>query len=404
MLYIGLLISIFFDYVRPGSYLPIINTLKLYSLIPLLILVFCFFYDKGNENRKIISDTNSKLIIFFLILLLLSIFISDVTLYSYTVFTNVLGYIFWYYIITRLATNLEKIKGIFFILVISNVIAILLNPDVVLNPETRTYIQGNPFLGDGNDFALSATIVIPLCLFLVIDSDNLVKKILYISFLVILILSVIGTQSRGASIAMASVFLYLWWEGRRKFAGLLIIIVAVVLVYSYAPPVYFERLNSVVNYQEEGSAQGRIIAWKTAVRMAIKHPFTGVGSGHFAVKLGTEYRPPEFGGRNLPWSTAHSIYFLLLGELGFPGLIFICLLLIKNFFRNKYFIKKFSNMSDPEIIKLRTLFMMLNASLISFSIGGAFLSIAYYPHLYVLSALYTASVIYVNNPDTVVSN
>jgi hypothetical protein len=34
---------------------------------------------------------------------------------------------------------------------------------------------------------------------------------------------------------------------------------------------------------------------------------------------------------------------------------------------------------------------MLNASLIAFAVGGAFLSVAYYPHLYVLAGIFTAA-------------
>ena len=40
-------------------------------------------------------------------------------------------------------------------------------------------------------------------------------------------------------------------------------------------------------------------------RMAAAYPLTGVGSGHFPVALGTEFRPPEFGDQNLPALRAH---------------------------------------------------------------------------------------------------
>src|SRR5690606_24820523 len=87
----------------------------------------------------------------------------------------------------------------------------------------------------------------------------------------------------------------------------------------YAPPVYFERLSTITHYQNEGSAMGRITAWKAGTRMALDNPVTGVGAGHFAVSFGTRYRPPEAEG--MPWLTAHSSYFLVLGELGLPGII-----------------------------------------------------------------------------------
>ena len=75
------------------------------------------------------------------------------------------------------------------------------------------------------------------------------------------------------------------------------------------------------------------MAWKSGIRMAQAHPVTGVGSGHFGVALGTKFRPPEFGDENLPWLTAHSMYFLVIGELGFPGIICLLAILIGNYRR-----------------------------------------------------------------------
>jgi len=200
-------------------------------------------------------------------------------------------------------------------------------------------------------------------------------------------LGVVGTQSRGATIALACVFLFLWWKGRQKITGLALIALLVSGIVSYAPDIYFERIDSIANYEEEGSAMGRITAWKTAVRMAEKHPLLGVGSGHFAVKLGTEFRPPEFGVGNLPWLTAHSMYFLLLGELGIPGITFLFAILIGNYLINNKLMRDARMRSSD----LANLFLILNASLIAFAIGGAFLSVAYYPHLYVLTGIWTAA-------------
>jgi O-antigen ligase len=178
------------------------------------------------------------------------------------------------------------------------------------------------------------------------------------------------------------------------------------IVISFAPPQYFERMQTIANYQEEGSAMGRIVAWKAGARMAMRYPVTGVGSGHFPVALGTEFRPPEFGDQNLPWLTAHSMYFLVLGELGLPGIICFLGLLAANFRRATRLFKEVRGSPGPK--EFEQLFLMLSASVVAFSIGGAFLSVAYYPHVFVLSGLVAASVnIYRNTasaaPDDLIS-
>jgi probable O-glycosylation ligase (exosortase A-associated) len=318
---------------------------------------------------------------------------ADVTEYSFKIFKLIFGFILWYYIIIKLVTDIDKIKGIFKVFVIGHILLVILNPDVVLDPATRSYISGNAFLGDGNDFALSVSLTVPMCLFLILDAKKTLPKIVYIFALVILIFAIVGTQSRGASLALMGTFAYLWWMGRQKMLGILLIAGILISIIAFAPPVYFERMNTIKNYETEGSAMGRIVAWKAAIRMATAHPIIGVGSGHFPVKLGTEFKPPKVGDGNFPWLTAHSSYFLILGELGLPGIIFFLALLIGNYNRNaKYikFIKKNKDsIGDCEVYS--RLFLMLNSSLISFAIAGAFLSVTYYPHIFVLAGLFVSA-------------
>lgn len=387
MLYAGFLISIFLEYVRPGSYLPIIEATHINSLLPLSVLAATIFFKSVVNEQELMKHRNAKWLIFFMLLLTIAVLTAEVTEYSFKIFKVVLGFVFWFYIIVKLVTTEQRMRALFGTLVISHVVLLLLNPDVVMHPETRSYIYGNTFLGDGNDYSLSVVISVPMCLYLIMRSQSLWLRVFWIVALLALILAIIGTQSRGATIALACVFLLLWWKGRQKVIGLVLIAVVVAGVFSYAPDVYFERMNTVRNYEEEGSAMGRIMAWKTAMRMLAKYPLQGVGTGHFAIKLGTEFRPPEFGDKNLPWLTAHSMYFLLIGELGIPGISFLLAMLIGNYFINNRLMREARDRQS----ELAKLFMMLNASLIAFAVGGAFLSVAYYPHLYVLSGIWTAA-------------
>ena len=387
MLYLGFLFSIFLDYVRPAAYLPVIGALHLNSLVPLTVLLATIFHKSVVSDQALFRHRNSRWLLFFMVLLVISVLTADVTEFSFNMFTAVLGFVFWYYMIIKLVTTESRMRGLFGTLVLSHVLLLALNPQLILNPEVRSYIYGNTFLGDGNDYSMSVVIVVPMCLYLLMRSKSLWMRLLWAAALAGLVLAVVGTQSRGASIALACVFLFLWWKGRQKIIGVALIAAVVAAVISYAPDAYFDRINTLSNYEEEGSAMGRITAWKTAVRMAAEYPLQGVGSGHFAVKLGTEFRPPEFGNSMMPWLTAHSMYFLLLGELGIPGITFLLAMLIGNFFINNRLMREARD-KQSELAKL---FMMLNASLVAFAIGGAFLSVAYYPHLYVLAGIWTAT-------------
>jgi O-antigen ligase len=164
------------------------------------------------------------------------------------------------------------------------------------------------------------------------------------------------------------------------------------LLLVYAPDTYFDRMGTIRNYEEDGSAMGRIMAWKAGVRMFADNPLLGVSAGHFPIAFGTKYRPTDVG--NMPWLTAHSMYFLVLGELALPGIVALLMLVFGNLRANTRTQQSLRRVvgSGPAgpaqtLPEPERMLYLLNASLIGFAIAGAFLSAAYYPHIFVLTAL-----------------
>lgn len=387
VLFGGLLLFFLFEYVRPGYYFPILQAAKIGTLIPLAVFVATLFSNRGSSHHSVISAPNTIWFLFFFLLIFIQLFTADVSLYVFNIFKTVFGYFLIYFIMVRQVTDIQRVKSIFFILLLAHLLMILLNPAVVLQPETRNYIVGGTFLGDGNDYAWSLCIVLPFSLFLAQSSKTWVKKIVFYGLFILFVLAIIGSQSRGASIALGALLVYLVSQGHRRILGFIGIAVLVSLILAFAPQSYFDRMKTLKEYQTEGSAQGRIMAWKAGVRMAVDHPFIGVGAGHFGVKYGVEYRPKGVGRTEIPWSNAHSIYFVALGEFGFSGIAFLIGLLAFNFKRNREFINKLKERKLVKDEMFEKLFIVLQASMIGYAVGGAFLSGLYYPHLFVLAAL-----------------
>ena len=391
MLFAGLLFSIFLEYVNPANFVPVIHMTKIGTIIPLLVFTILLFKPEPVSNSKILEHTNTKWLLFFLFLICVSFLISDVTIRAFDVFRRIFGHIIWYVIIVKVVTDLDKLKMVFKVLVWSHVLILILNPAVILEPATRSYLRAGPFLGDGNDFALSVCITLPMCLVLVSSSRTKIVKIAYMSATVLLLLAIIGTQSRGASVALAGSVGFLWWASERKFVGIVLLGILGIGVLSFAPAQYFQRMESISNYEQEGSAKARITAWKAAIRMAKANPITGVGAGHFPIALGRQFRPPEWGERNLPWMTAHSTYFLIMGELGIPGIVFLVSLIAGNFVRLRRLRTQARGSPNQKDEEFHDIFLKLGASLMAFSIAGAFLSATYYPHVFVIAGLITAT-------------
>ena len=85
------------------------------------------------------------------------------------------------------------------------------------------------------------------------------------------------------------------------------------------------------------------------------------------------------------------MYFLVLGELGIPGIVCFLSILLANYVRLNRLRSKARGSPSEELADFPRLFLILNTSLIGFCIGGAFLSVAYYPHIFVLSGLVVAA-------------
>lgn len=389
MVYYGLLLYFMLEYIRPGSYVPALNALHLNSIVPVTVLLGALLRKGEVKVSKALSSMNARWVLYLLFLMVISGLTCDVKMYALLKFEAVIGYFFIFLVIKKEVYDLNRMKGVLATLVFVHLVVGALTPEMFSGDGERHYIASGSFLGDGNDFALSVNIAVPFCLFLMLEAQSVTKKLFYGGTLAVLVLAVVATQSRGGILALAFVGFYYWVKHDRKILGVIGIAIVVAFILVVAPPQFFDRMETLTQTGEkmEGSAQGRILAWTSAVRMAADHPFLGVGAGHFPVKYGAEYPPEGYRKNAIPWQTAHSSYFLLLGELGIPGIIFLLGLIVSNLVAGERTLRKAKPRSPNSDMTSRNLVIALNASLIAFMVGGAFLSGTYYPHIYLLAAL-----------------
>ena len=233
-------------------------------------------------------------------------------------------------------------------------------------------VAGPPggFIAGNNEIALALVVVIPLMNYLRMVAT---RKSIRLGLLVLMLLSAvaaIGTQSRGALLAMAAMGLVLWVRSNRKFAtGITVAIFAVCLI-AFMPSSWDQRMGTIQNYQEDTSAMGRINAWTMTFNLANSR-FSGGGFESYTPEIFAKYAPDPS-----DLHVAHSIYFSVLGEHGYVGL-FLFLLLWWLTFRTAGNIRKTALLrKDTRWIYL--LAGMCQVSLAGYAVGGAFLSLAYF--------------------------
>jgi probable O-glycosylation ligase (exosortase A-associated) len=224
-----------------------------------------------------------------------------------------------------------------------------------------------------------------MCLFLLLNARSWKSWLVYAPTLLLLVLCIVLTQSRGGTLGLVAVGLYYWAKSERKVLTGALAAAVVVGVLVVAPPQYFDRMNTISTYEQDNSAQARLGAWGAAVNMAVANPLMGAGAGQFPSNY-TRYSGAD-GGR---WMNAHSMYFMLLGELGIPGLALLLTVLIGNLVANRRVNTLVRSALGRGSVEA-SLLASLSASLIAYAVAGAFLSVAYYPHVFILCGLLTCA-------------
>ena len=235
----------------------------------------------------------------------------------------------------------------------------------------RVWGPPGTFIEDNNEFGLALVMTIPMLRFLQMQLQSLWGKRAMLAAMVLCATSALGTQSRGALLALASMAALFWWRGtNRVVSGVVILCIAVGLI-GFMPDTWTKRMDTIGAYQDDGSAQGRLAAWSTAWNLAFDYP-TGVGFNTVRQELFNKYsHNPEVGAR-----AAHSIYFQILGNHGFIGLALFVLIWAMTWWQAGWLRRQ--AVKIPQAKWCADLGAMVQVSLVGYLVGGAFLSLAYF--------------------------
>lgn len=226
------------------------------------------------------------------------------------------------------------------------------------------------FIGGNNELAVAIIMSIPLMNYLRIVATRSWVRLGLLVLMLLSTVSVLGSQSRGAFLAISAMGLVMWIRSERKIVtGILIGITAASLL-AFMPSSWDERMDTIGTYEADNSAMGRIYAWKLGAAVA-NNNFFGGGFETFLPSIYARYAP-----ESLYFQGAHSIYFSVLGEHGYLGL-FLFLLLWFLAFRTAGQIRREAK-NRAEATWLVHLAGMCQVSLVGYLVGGAFLALAYF--------------------------
>lgn len=228
------------------------------------------------------------------------------------------------------------------------------------------------WIDDNNHLALALLMTMPLGFYLYTLATKKYIKNGLLGALALIGVSVLGSSSRGGFVGMISVLLF-WMRkasGKQKIIVLIIVIFVGVVAVGFMPQKWWDRMNTVKTYEKDASAMGRINAWWCAFNIA-KDKLTGLGFRYYSPETFAVYAPDPN-----DVHAAHSIYFQVLGEHGFIGLILFLSIAGWGWLVAGGIIR-----STNKVLELKwanDLARIIQLSFVAYFSAGAFLSLSYY--------------------------
>lgn len=242
----------------------------------------------------------------------------------------------------------------------------------VWGPE-GSFIEGN------NEMALALVTIIPLVHFLQLQLKRGWQRHVMSGVMFLCAAAALGSHSRGALLALVAMGITFWWRSTKKGSMGILMIVAMLALLPMMPEEWWARMHTIETYEEDASAIGRLNGWRVATEVA-KHNFLGSGMNYQHQWIFDLY-----GYYNHDTIAAHSIYFQILGNHGFVGLVIFVALFFSTYLTAGWL--RVNMRKIPEALWSADLGAMIQVSLVGYAVGGAFLSLAYFDLPYSLMVM-----------------
>ena len=256
-------------------------------------------------------------------------------------------------------------------ILLSNFLPLVIKPPTQFASLSMVWTQGSfryeGFVFEPNTFAMFQIFLIPVILSLMAVyrkpvTVQLLGSLSILASIVVLVLSF----SRGGFVGLVVLFALLIIMERRDKPLLIFGLVVIAIGISLAPPVYWDRVKSMLDFGKTGKPDfaifTRLETMKTAVRLGFDNPLLGVGLDNFLYHSS----------RYLPFKmVVHNTFLEIFAELGiialalFVGIILCNIVLMKRMSERR---------DDPEAAQIGRLLLIQHMAVLT---NSMFIPIAY---------------------------
>lgn len=373
---------IFLEYLRPQDHLPFLQPLRLPFLMT--VAVGLLWLTKG--DKRPLKDPLIRLYVAFTVLVAASALWAVNT---YMVFQSTKILLLYLFTVTvpfvAFVKSAEGLGKFFRVWVVIHVLLVLAS----LGTAGR---GSGSFLEDENDLALAFNMVIPYAYFLFQSPRSRgIKKLLLLAAMVILVVGVVNTNSRGGFLGLVTVLGAAVLLSEHRVRNFAIIAVLSGLVALAVPSTYWTEVETISD-KEDSTRTGRLHLWAMGWEIYKDHPVLGVGASNFSRHVfdyEIEAAAREGVNAKSHWGVAaHSLYFTLLPEGGTVGSLLYALmaiLVVTRARRAKQLLAQVQARAPaPDMAEMGLISKALLSSLLAYFVCGAFISVLYYPHFWFL--------------------
>ena len=373
---------LFFEFVKPQALFPLIDFLPWAQLLLIGAMIGAF----ADPSVKWVSSASNIFIVLFLFTIMISIAAATYPDYSYPYFIPFLSWVIVYFLIVSIVNTRER----FYIFILIFLIA----AGKIAVGTSKSWIgRGFSFAGWGlmgpkgyfqnsGELAILMVMLFPLAFYLYQYFKERVviwERVLLMVLWVCPILTVIGASSRGAQVALLCVMAIMFRKSLFRIKPLIGVAVLVTAVFFLLPAEQKERFSRAGDDQ---TSQQRLLYWEHGWEMMKDYPITGVGFFNFIPYYEAYYSYDMLYKRaQLP----HNIFIQVGTDAGFIALFLFALLIMYCL----YVPIKIQRMPGVSV-RDKYIAAGLGYGVLGFAIAGQFVTVSYYPFLWVHLAFIVA--------------
>ena len=393
--FVGILAYLTIEYTRLPAVYPVLLPLQLGKVAIIISAVGLAFARRVRRSNLAASLPIDVTVAFLMLACLLSTFWARHQDLAWQGLADAVRCALIYFLISRIVNSPWRLRAFLFVFLLLNfkiaqfglrtygVEVAAYNEEIVAVRGVGAGSTG--YFANSSDFGIAMDVAWAIAGVLLFALLKTKWRVLLVSIFLLFTIAILLCGSRGAVVGAGGIVAAAFVRNpRTRLAFPLMALILVLGVISVYPEASKERMRSALNWEQDPTASHRVMLWKAGMQMFADHTLVGVGPRNFGRVRRDNYPIPNPRVQNLA-SVAHSTYVEALTETGLLGSVPLVLLGCFFFRLNSRTRKTLLAIGAEQRRSLEyCLSLGLDLALVGYLVAGAFASVLWYPHLWLL--------------------